>query len=174
MNITNTKIQHKRYTQDEWERGIVIEKDKPKLIPYLSQGEIGILLSDDKTQVLQVRIGTDPNGKQKFIDGLLLGNSEIQEDVSCITQYDCEDQKGFPAIGKPNRLYIAKKSNSIYRWNDDDIQYYICSAAPGQGNNWWQEINGGAANLYDNNGNLMLGKSTAISWELPENIEINN
>ena len=45
MQITKTRILHKRYTAAEW------------INQNLRQGEIGFLLSDDKTQILDVRFG---------------------------------------------------------------------------------------------------------------------
>ena len=65
---------------------------------------------------------------------------------------------------------MSKEDNSIWRWDDSKVTYILCSSqvAPGQGNGWWQEMNGGGASLYDSDGSLMLGKSTQRSWSLPE------
>lgn len=132
MDIKRTRIQHKRYTYDEWINGILIEEGKPKLIPELSQGEIGVLLNADKSQVIEVRIGTSNN--QKFGDGLLLGHQE-QPDM-CVKQYP--NNLAFPTLGKENQIYISQATNSIWRWDDTDMKYYECSSkADGSS---WQEI----------------------------------
>ena len=77
MDLKRVQILHKRYSLDEWINGIPLlesQADK-KFIPTLSQGELGILLSDDKQSILEVRVGTDPNNNQSFKDGLLLKDS---------------------------------------------------------------------------------------------------
>lgn len=131
MDLKRVKIQHKRYTLEEWTNGISPLEDNPelKIIPYLAQGEIGTLLSPDKSQVLEVRIGTDPGDKQKFSDGLLLGNKE-QPDI-CIKQYP--NNNAFPTLGNENQLYINQSTNSVYRWDDKNMKFYECS---GDGSSW--------------------------------------
>lgn len=139
MNLSTTKIQHKRYTYEEWTNGIKIEEGKPNLIPKLSQGEIGVLLSPDKSEAIEVRIGTDPGDKQKFSDGLLLGYKD-QPDL-CVKQYP--NSSAFPSMGKETQLYIDQSTNTIYRWDDENMKFYICSS---EGGSSWQdieEINGG-------------------------------
>ena len=54
------------------------------------------------------------------------------------------------------------------------MTYVCCSSSvkPGEGNGWWQEINGGGANLYTSDGFLNLGTSTVKDWTLPEQIKV--
>jgi hypothetical protein len=64
MEIRKTRILHRRYTAQEW------------ATKRLKQGEIGILLSDDKTEILQVRVGVsngDDGEGGLFYEGVLLG-----------------------------------------------------------------------------------------------------
>ena len=128
MEIKRTRIQHKRYTMTEWSEGVLIIEIGKKVIPYLAQGEIGVLLSNDRSQVLEVRIGTNPNGNQKFVDGLLLGYKE-QEEEYCIKQYP--NRASFPNVGSQGNLYIDQFNNSLWRWDDATAT--------------WQQCNGGSS-----------------------------
>lgn len=150
MNITNTTIKHKRFSEYGW----TTRAADGSLINTLSQGEIGVLLADNLADVLQVRIGI--KDKSSFFEGLLLGSITIPE--VAIKQYWETSQR--PIIGNEHTLYINKKTNAAYRWDDTDKKYYQVSSAPGQGDGWWKEINGGKANLNIDS----LGTSEAINW----------
>lgn len=136
MNLKRVELQHKRYTLDEWVNGIIISEEYPskKFIPYLLQGEIGALLSPDRSKVIEVRMGTDPENKQKFSDGLLLGNQD-QPDI-CVKQYP--SKISFPTLGNENQIYIDQSTNTIYRWDDTDLKYYECSSSSGDSS--WKNI----------------------------------
>ena len=161
MEIKKTRILHRRYTAQEW------------ATKRLKQGEIGILLSDDKSEILQVRVGmtngVDGDGGL-FSEGVLLGVTE--SNVEAVRQF--QRRQNFPSIGSEFICYMSKEDNSIWRWDDGLVNYVLCSSSvlPGQGNGWWQELNGGGASLYNNEGNLNLGTSTKRDWSLPNNINI--
>ena len=163
MNIKNTRILHRRYTQQGW------------LTRTLRQGEIGILLSDDGKSVLQVRIGVSngPDGLGgTFSEGVLLGLEA--QNLETTKQYPT--RLDFPATGSEFVCYFAQDTNSIWRWDNKSTTYIVCSSGviPGEGNGWWQEINGGGASLYDKNGHLTLGTTVEKGWWLPEYIATDN
>ena len=160
MDIRQTRILHRRYNREDWQK------------KKIKQGEIGLLLSDDKSTVLEVRVGTtngiDGEGGDFFSTGMLV-NSVVQ-DVSGVRQF--ANRGAFPSMGVETVCYMAQDTNSIWRWDSKSLDYIMCSSKvlPGQGSGWWQEINGGNANLYDDNGFLTLGTSTTRNWQLPEQI----
>lgn len=157
MQIKRTRILHKRYTLAEWEQH------------DLKQGEIGSLI-DDSGSIIETRIGTHniqlDNGTftgQKFQNALLLGTTEnIQASVQ---QY--RNRQEFPSIpdedgnvignGNIFTLYIDKSTNSVWRWDEDTLQYICMSASPGNGDGWWTAIYGGGATLKEGES---LGSST--------------
>lgn len=148
MQLRSTTIKHKRYSAKGW-RDLDANNN---LKNTLSQGEIGVLLSPDLQNVLEVRIGIKNNSS--FYEGVLLGNNE-NIDVG-IKPYD--SKINFPSIGNEYSLYIAKDTSRIWRWDDENLKYYCVSTPPGQGDGWWNEINGGKARLSID----QLGTSTPI------------
>ena len=36
----------------------------------------------------------------------------------------------FPSVGKVNAIYIDTTTNAIYRWDDDQIKYYVLAFNP--------------------------------------------
>lgn len=150
MQITTTTIRHKRYSYLGWSD----KNPDGTLINTLAQGEIGVLLSDDLETVLEVRLGVTNNSS--FFDGVILGASEAVD--ICVRPYASKFE--LPTLGNEYTVYIVKKTNQIYRWDNTDRKYYPVSAAPGQGEGWWKEVNGGGAELDRN----LLGSSTPINW----------
>lgn len=55
---------------------------------------------------------------KKYID------NEIKKNTDSIVISEKTYLK-FPTIGKTNAIYIDTTTNTIYRWNDDDLKYYI-------------------------------------------------
>lgn len=149
MQLRSTTIKHKRYSVKGWSD----KNPDGSFKNTLAQGEIGVLLSQDLETVLEVRIGIKDNSS--FYEGVLLGSNDANIDL-CIRQYP--NKVNFPSVGSEYSLYIAKNSNTAYRWDDADMKYYCVSASPGQGDGWWEEINGGAAIISQE----FLGTSTPI------------
>ena len=78
---------------------------------------------------MQARIGMKDNST--FNEGLLIGLSgtNIETTKSVPTYFD------LPNIGNEQVCYIVKETNSIYRWDDADMKYYLCS-----GSSDWKDI----------------------------------
>lgn len=149
MQIKRTRILHKRYTLSEWESH------------DLKQGEIGALIGEDGS-IIETRIGTHnvqlANGEfvgQKFQNALVLGTTQ---DISA-TVLQFKNKQEFPSIpdeegniignGNIFTLYIDKSSNSVWRWDEDTLQYVCMSSSPGNGDGWWTAVYGGGAKLKE-------------------------
>lgn len=52
-----------------------------------------------------------------------LNNATV--DNSKILEYDT--RYDFPTVGKSHTIYIAKKENALYRWDDEALLYFSCS-----------------------------------------------
>ena len=37
---------------------------------------------------------------------------------------ECDTHLNFPSVGKVKTIYIARKENATYRWDDDNMKYY--------------------------------------------------
>ena len=150
MQITTTTIKHKRYSVIGWND----KNPDGTLKNTLSQGEIGVLLGPDLVTVLEVRMGI--RDKSAFNEGILLGSTETAD--FSVKQFP--NTLTFPPIGNEHTLYITKIGNIAYRWDGEDMKYYPVSASPGEGDGWWEEINGGVANTERE----YLGVSSPTNW----------
>ena len=150
MNITTTTIKHKRYSYKGW----TDTTETGELKNTLSQGEIGVLLTDDLSNVKEVRLGVKNNSS--FFDGLMLGSIAVSDDIS-VKQFWDNSQR--PVTGNEHTLYINKTMGIAYRWDDTTMSYHVISASP-DGSGWWHEINGGKAYLNRDE----LGTSAQITW----------
>lgn len=151
MELRTTTIKHKRYSAVGWND----TNADGSLKNTLSQGEIGVLLGPDLQTVLEVRIGVRDHSA--FGEGVLLGTKDISDskEVS-IQQFATIANR--PSFGSENVLYIVKSNNTAYRWDNDLVNYVAISSAPGQGDGWWHEINGGSAHVLKES----LGTSSSI------------
>lgn len=53
---------------------------------------------------------------EELINGVEIENKDV------VTQYD--SYLNFPEVGKINHIYIDKKTNKFYRWDDETLKYY--------------------------------------------------
>ena len=149
MQLNTTIIRHKRFSTYGWK---LMENGVYK--NTLNQGEIGVLLGHkyldennvekvesitaantgkELNEVLEVRLGTQDN--QYFFHSMLL-SSYGGVDYS-IRQY--KNRLAFPSFGNENQLYIAQDTNTVYRWDDNKVNYFECSSSkqePTPGSNW--------------------------------------
>lgn len=64
--------------------------------------------------------GTVPGRKQ--ISGKL---SNAIVDNSKILEYDTHYD--FPNVGRSHTIYIDKQENALYRWDDTELKFFLCS-----------------------------------------------
>lgn len=64
-------------------------------------------------------------------NGLQLYDSELKQYISSVIGSSLADSivqadsfSHFPLIGKENAVYIDQGTNSLYRWNDEKLEYY--------------------------------------------------
>lgn len=151
MELRSTIIKHKRYSAIGWND---VNPDGT-LKNTLSQGEIGVLLGPDLQSVLEVRIGV--RDRAAFSEGILLGTKEISDAKElAIQQFATVANR--PSFGSENVLYIVKNTNTAYRWDSETMTYIPVGSAPGEGDGWWHEINGGSALMLKE----ILGTSSSI------------
>lgn len=137
MEIKRVRILHKRLTKEEWQDS---EKNN------LRQGELGILINEyGETQ--EVRVGV----KDRLEDGKLIGSPFSECLLISTSSLELEAVKpyisyyNFPSSGRENCIYVAKDTNSAYRWDDNAMTYFSISS----GTDWHEieEIHGGNASL---------------------------
>lgn len=56
------------------------------------------------------------------ITGILLDKAIPQSAKNVETYNTLID---FPSVGRPNVLYVCKLENKTYRWDDDNVKYYV-------------------------------------------------
>lgn len=64
------------------------------------------------------------------LNGLVNLVQELKDYISEEKVLQFSSTAEFPAIGKPNTVYIDTTRNLIYRWDDENVKYYPLAFDP--------------------------------------------
>ena len=157
MDIKRTRILHKRHTLAEWSSDT------------LRQGEFGFLLSDDKTQVLEVRVGTH----DVYVDDRIVGVPWENAIVLASLSTDQDDKVTIDQLNEvityvdQLNTQVAKHNEILNTFEDTDTRIVI-SEGVGEGTihvDYWSKNDvitpGGDIKIpgWDNLVNIALGRT---------------
>lgn len=121
MDIRKTRILHKRYTLYEWQSN------------NLRQGELGFLLSDDKTKILEIRAGTHDVLTE---DGRVVGVP--WEDALLLSSIGGVNAEDYATVEQLNKhLEDFTRLNVLVNQNSEAIEAFVdtdtrCEISPGE------------------------------------------
>jgi hypothetical protein len=94
------------------------------------------VITDAKGTISEVASADTPSITVTSADGTISIDSSVPLRILEFKSY-----LNFPSVGQYGKLYIDTTTNSIYRWNDDDLKYYSL----GMSLDNIKEINGGTS-----------------------------